>query len=225
MQGLLEIQNICKSFNHRAKKKVVLDHASMIIKNNSKVALIGKSGCGKTTLLNIIAGLILPDDGKILYNQSSLKSDSRNKERANFRFNYVGYVPQRLCLINEYTVFENIAYFLRLSGLRDYQVLSSKVKPLATRLKIDELLGEKVSSLSAGQCQRVAIARAIITSRPILLADEPTSALDNETKSLVTAELMQYPGTVLIVTHDSDVISSCQETFLLENGQISKILI
>lgn len=220
---MLQIQNISKSFNKSIKKKTVLDNAFMTIENHNKAALIGKSGCGKTTLLNILAGLLSPDNGEIIYNDSRLKYNSSSKERSDFRFNYVGIIPQRLCLINEYTVFDNIVYPLRLRGEKQYQVLSNKVNNVANRLNIAELLTEKISSLSTGQCQRVAIARAIITSPSILLADEPTSALDSETRAIVMAEFMQYSGTVLIVSHDSYVISSCCETFLLENGNISKV--
>ena len=174
---MLQIQSISKSFD---KKNIVLDQAGMVVQDYSKVAVIGKSGCGKTTLLNIIAGLLSPDDGEIIYKDFSLTSKSNSKERSDFRFNHVGIIPQRLCLINEYNVFQNIAYPLRLKGVKDNKFIIDKVKDIANRLNIAELLNKKTSLLSTGQCQRVALARAIITSPPILLADEPTSALDSK---------------------------------------------
>lgn len=220
---MLQIQNISKSYNKAIKKKRVLDNAMMALSEQRKAVLIGKSGCGKTTLLNILAGLLAADNGEIIYNDINLRHNSSSKERSDFRLNYIGIIPQRLCLINEYTVFNNISYPMQLRGEKKHQVLSDKVEDMAKRLQIADLLAEKASSLSAGQCQRVAIARALVTSPPILLADEPTSALDAETRDLVVTEFMKYPGTVLIVSHDSDVISSCSETFLLENGSISKV--
>ncbi|HQE23624.1 MAG TPA: ABC transporter ATP-binding protein [Syntrophomonadaceae bacterium] len=217
---MLQIQSISKSFD---KKNIVLDQAGMVVQDYSKVAVIGKSGCGKTTLLNIIAGLLSPDDGEIIYKDFSLTSKSNSKERSDFRFNHVGIIPQRLCLINEYNVFQNIAYPLRLKGVKDNKFIIDKVKDIANRLNIAELLNKKTSLLSTGQCQRVALARAIITSPPILLADEPTSALDSETRAIVMSEFINYPGTVIIVSHDSHVISSCQEVFLIEDGRITKM--
>ena len=195
----------------------------MVVKNYNKIAIIGKSGCGKTTLLNIIAGLLSPDDGEIVYKDYSLTCKSNSKERSDFRFNHIGIMPQRLCLINEYTAFQNIAYPLRLRGKKDTKVIINKVKNVASRLNIAELLNKKTSLLSTGQCQRVALARAIITSPPILLADEPTSALDSETRAIVMSEFIDYPGTVIIVSHDSHVISSCQEVFLIEDRRITKM--
>jgi len=217
---LLQIQNISKSFD---KENVILSKASMIVKDYNKVAIIGKSGCGKTTLLNIIAGLLSPDVGEIIFKSYSLTLKSNSKERSDFRFNHIGIMPQRLCLINEYTAFQNIAYPLRLRGKKDTKVIIDKVKNVASRLNIAELLNKKTSLLSTGQCQRVALARAIITSPPILLADEPTSALDSETRAIVMSEFIDYPGTVIIVSHDSHVISSCQEVFLIEDGRITKM--
>lgn len=217
---MLQIQNISKSFD---KENVILSKASMIIKDYNKVAIIGKSGCGKTTLLNIIAGLLSPDDGEIAYKDYRLKFNSSSKERSDFRFNHIGIMPQRLCLIYEYTAFQNIAYPLRLKGEKDTKIIMDKVKNVASRLNIAELLNKKTSLLSTGQCQRVALARGIITSPPILLADEPTSALDSETRDIVMSEFLDYPGTVIIVSHDSYVISSCQEVFLIEEGRISKM--
>lgn len=217
---MLQIQNISKSFD---KENVILSKASMIVKDYNKVAIIGKSGCGKTTLLNIIAGLLSPDVGEIIFKSYSLTLKSNSKERSDFRFNHIGIMPQRLCLINEYTAFQNIAYPLRLRGKKDTKVIIDKVKNVASRLNIAELLNKKTSLLSTGQCQRVALARAIITSPPILLADEPTSALDSETRAIVMSEFIDYPGTVIIVSHDSHVISSCQEVFLIEDGRITKM--
>ena len=217
---MLQIQNISKSFD---KEHVILSKASMIVKDYNKVAITGKSGCGKTTLLNIIAGLLSPDVGEIVYKGYSLTLKSNSKERSDFRFNHIGIMPQRLCLINEYTAFQNIAYPLRLKGKKDTKVIIDKVKNVASRLNIAELLNKKTSLLSTGQCQRVTLARAIITSPPILLADEPTSALDSETRAIVMSEFIDYPGTVIIVSHDSHVISSCQEVFLIEDGRITKM--
>nr|MBQ4457184.1 ABC transporter ATP-binding protein [Clostridia bacterium] len=191
------------------------------IKKGEMLAIMGKSGSGKSTLLNLLAGLDTPDSGEYIYNGEHMNTKNQNK-MAKFRRTDVGFVVQHFALIDEYTVYQNIALPLRYRRLKGVST-KQRVKEIAERLEIGEKLRKYPSQLSGGQAQRVAIARAIAHKPSILLADEPTGALDEETgKSIMNLfrEINKEGTTVVVVTHDANVASYCQRTIRLHDGNI-----
>ena len=160
-------------------------------------ALLGASGCGKTTLLNLIAGILRPSEGEVFLDGEAVGSWTQKKRDA-FRIHQIGYIYQDFKLLEEMTVRDNID-ILRLEG-----VDTRNADQLMDRLGILKLKRRRVKSLSGGEKQRVAIARALIKQPRIVLADEPTGNLNFEVGSAVMDQLMENlgGGTLIAVTHD-----------------------
>ena len=166
----IELQNITKNFN----TYTALDDISLNVASGELVALLGPSGCGKTTLLRIIAGLELPDRGKIIL---------ENKDTTNLppREKNVGFVFQHYALFRRLTVLENVAFGLKVLPRKDRpsrKEIADRVEHLLTLVQMDWALKRYPSQLSVGQRQRVALARALAFNPKELLMDEPFSALD-----------------------------------------------
>jgi ABC-type multidrug transport system fused ATPase/permease subunit len=200
-----------------------ISEISLSIKKGESIALIGKSGAGKTTLVDIILGLLQPQSGNILVDGISIYNDIRSWQ------NLIGYIPQTIFLMDE-TLERNIAF-----GVRDELIDQERLKQAieAAQLKdlieqlpdgINTVLGERGIRLSGGQRQRVGIARAIYHKKEILVLDEATSALDNETEALVTKAIQALSGTItmIIIAHRLTTVEHCDRVYTLESGRIIK---
>ena len=221
MENIISLKGICKTYGKGDGLVTALRPIDLDIKKGEMLAIMGKSGSGKSTLLNLLAGLDTPDSGEYIYNGEHMNTKNQNK-MAKFRRTDVGFVVQHFALIDEYTVYQNIALPLRYRRLKGVST-KQRVKEIAERLEIGEKLRKYPSQLSGGQAQRVAIARAIAHKPSILLADEPTGALDEETgKSIMNLfrEINKEGTTVVVVTHDANVASYCQRTIRLHDGNI-----
>ncbi len=221
MENIISLRGICKTYGKGDGLVTALRPIDLDIKKGEMLAIMGKSGSGKSTLLNLLAGLDTPDSGEYIYNGEHMNTKNQNK-MAKFRRTDVGFVVQHFALIDEYTVYQNIALPLRYRRLKGVST-KQRVKEIAERLEIGEKLRKYPSQLSGGQAQRVAIARAIAHKPSILLADEPTGALDEETgKSIMNLfkEINKEGTTVVVVTHDANVASYCQRVIRLHDGNI-----
>lgn len=167
-----------------------------------KWLLLGQSGCGKTTLLHLLGGLLSPKSGQVEVSDTRLSSLSSGK-LDQFRGQNIGIIFQKSHFVRSLTIKENLILAQKLAGLKPSL---ERVKTLLERLNIGHKLNAKPDQLSQGEQQRVAIARALINQPAIILADEPTSALDDtnceEVIQLLEEEAAKAGATLLVVTHD-----------------------
>ena len=218
---MLEICDIHKIYSKgTAQETVVLQGASFSFQDGVFYAIIGKSGCGKTTLLHILGGLDVPDQGKVLLDGVDLFGLSR-RERAILRRRRMGFIFQSYNLLQEHTAWENIAMPYILDGKR---VDQKRLNEVCSTLEIEKLLHKYPVQLSGGEQQRIAIARAMIHNPSIIFADEPTGNLDPQTAGTTVALLKkvvkQFGTTLVLVTHDMAIAAESQETIRIEEGQI-----
>ena len=183
--------------------------------------MVGKNGCGKTTLLNILASLDKPTAGKVILNGIETTS-IKEKDLAAFRRDHLGFVFQDFNLLNTFNIKDNIFLPLVLQG-KSLSMMQKRLAILASSLEIEDILLKYPYEVSGGQKQRTAIARALITSPDILLADEPTGALDSRTseKILKIFENIEHKGqTILMVTHSAKAAAHASRVLFIRDGEV-----
>ena len=188
-----------------------LNISNLEIDSGSKVAILGPSGYGKTTLLNLISGILLPDSGKVHttgYDLTTLNEE----QRRNFRISNIGFIFQDFELIEYLDVFDNIALpFLISPTIKLDNQVTARLEQLSSNFGLSDKLKRNVNRLSQGEKQRVAICRAILIEPDLLLADEPTGNLDPENKKQTIESLINYSNdtgaTLVVVTHDHSYLN------------------
>lgn len=219
--ALLEATNVQKIYTTRfgGNRVQALSRVSFSVEQGEYVAIMGESGSGKTTLLNILAALDRPTGGQVLLGGKSL-SGVKEKELAAFRRNNLGFVFQDFNLLDTFTLKDNIFLPLVLAGC-DYRIMEERVKPLAAKLDIAEILEKFPYEVSGGQKQRAAVARALITGPRLVLADEPTGALDSKASDKllrIFAEVNAEGQTILMVTHSIQAASRAGRVLFIKDG-------
>ncbi len=217
----ITLKNI--SYTYQNTKQPVLKEINLVIKKNSSVALVGSTGAGKTTLIDIIIGLLLPQEGIMLIDDLPLSSDNlRDWQRK------IGYVSQHIYLTDD-TVTRNIAF-----GVPDQLIDREKLEQAARFANIedfiktelpnayDTIIGEHGVRLSGGQRQRIGIARAFYNDPDVLVFDEATSALDGVTEDAVLASIISTvrSKTLIIIAHRLTTIKNCEQVYMMEKGKI-----
>lgn len=189
------------------------------------LAIVGPSRSGKTTLLNIIAGFLLPDEGSVHINNLDVATLPASK-RAQLRSDVFGYVAQDYLLIDSDTAYQNIEIPLQYSSKFKRKERKQQIESTSKIFGIEKLLRKKITTLSGGEKQRVAITRAIVNDQEIILADEPTGALDIENRDNVVDILRELQSkhnkTVIIVTHGLEVANQCDRIIELHGGKIAE---
>ncbi len=223
MEKIVTVNEVRKTYGKGNQKKTeALKGLSFEVEKGEFVGIMGASGSGKSTLLNLLATLDKPTAGKIAINQSDVTKLSGN-QLADFRSREIGFIFQDFNLLENLTAAENIAVPLSLQGVKPKEI-KQRVKVIAERLSISEILSSYPAQISGGQKQRVAAARALITQPTILLGDEPTGALDsNSARDLLDTmeELNQQDQvSILLVTHDPFSASYCQRILFIKDGVI-----
>ena len=200
-----------------------LSGITLTIQKGEFVAISGKSGCGKTTLLNIIGLLDNLTEGHYTLNGQDVRHLSE-KAKARLRFQTFGYIFQSFKLLSSHTVVENVALPLGYAGVPKQERLARAAEMLRKVGLLDKMKAYP-NELSGGQQQRVAIARALINHPPIILADEPTGNLDSRSSAQIMdilAELADEGATLLLVTHDAGVARRAGRRVRMEDGGISE---
>ena len=220
---LLEINHLEKVFRTRFSKEVTraLQDVDFKVDKNEFIAIMGESGSGKTTLLNILATLEKPSSGEVVLEGKKI-STIKEQQLAEFRRDHLGFVFQDFNLLDTLSVRDNIFLPLVL-GRYKYGEMAKRLKALAPKLNIEDLLNKQPFELSGGQKQRVAVARALITNPKLILADEPTAALDSKNSDglLELFEQINNEGqTILMVTHSSLAASHASRVLFIKDGQI-----
>lgn len=197
-----------------------MNYPDITCERGTTCLLLGASGSGKTTLLHMLAGILSPSKGSIIFDGNDVVKYSK-KEMNSFRGKEIGIVFQRPHFVHALSVIENLCLAQRLAGLT---VDKSKAKDLLDRLNIAQKANVSVKALSQGEKQRVAIARALINSPALILADEPTSALDDTNAKEVLALLQDVAkesnASLLIVTHDNRLTDVVKNQVTLDIQQV-----
>lgn len=196
---LLEVSNLKKVYTTRLgnNKVTALKNVNFEVIDGEYVAIMGESGSGKTTLLNILAVLDKPTDGSVMLDGKDITTISE-KEISAFRRDNLGFVFQDFNLMDTFSLMDNIFLPLVLAGCK-YNEMNERLKPIAERLRITEILSKYPYEVSGGQKQRAAVARALITNPKLILADEPTGSV----------QLVQhYPKTTPVIFWSLSILIS-----------------
>ncbi len=227
MEKVLEVKNIEKYYGNKSNLTKAINNISFNIEKGEFVGIMGASGSGKTTLLNCIATIDKVTAGKILINNqeiTKLKGNKLNK----FRREELGFIFQDFNLLDTLTAYENIALALTIQKVKPKEI-ETRVKDIANKLNITDILNKYPYQISGGQKQRVASSRAIITNPKLVLADEPTGALDSKSARQLLESFedlnKKLNTTILMVTHDSFTASYANRILFIKDGKIFNELI
>ena len=211
------------SFTYPTRKEFSISKVSMDIKKNDFIGIIGKTGSGKSTLVNILIGLVKPNEGKVEVDGANIDSNLSGWHEK------IGYVPQSVYLIDD-TINKNIAF-----GLKEEDIDHDLVKQAVERANLSEfinnlsngletIVGEKGIRISGGQQQRIGIARALYRNPEILILDEATSSLDETTekKIMESIKFLKNKKTLIVITHRLATVSNCDKIYFIDNGRVIK---
>ena len=222
--SLLEVKNVKKIYTTRFGSNQVeaLRDVNFTVERGEYVAIMGESGSGKTTLLNILAALDKPTEGKVYLKDRDL-GKLKEKEIATFRRQNLGFVFQDFNLLDTLTISENIALALTINKVPAGEI-DGRVREMAGKLNITDILDKYPYQVSGGQKQRCACARAIINQPKLILADEPTGALDSHSSQALLSTIQSIneslDATILMVTHDAFSASYANRILFMRDGAI-----
>ena len=220
--SILEVRGLTKTYGEGEAKVRALRGIDLSVARGEFVAVVGSSGSGKSTFLNLAGGLDVPDSGEVIVDGRNLQQLSE-RELTIFRRRKIGFVFQQYNLIPMLDARENILLPLRLDGRQgDEEYLQELVHLLGLEEKMKALPGQ----LSGGQQQRVAIARALAAKPSLILADEPTGNLDSRTSQDVTGLLRvtgeRFSQTIVMITHNEEIAQSADRILRIEDGRLVK---
>ena len=222
---IIKAINLKKYYTSDTYEVRALDGVSLTVEDGEFIAVVGTSGCGKTTLMNILGGLDTPDFGGVWIRNTSLK-DLNKEERTIFRRRNIGFVFQNYSLIKHLRVWENIELPLlyakkSFTAKQRHEIITGLLKSVGLESKENDY----PINLSGGEQQRVAIARALAVSPEAILCDEPTGALDKKTGTqimeLLHSVVKENGIMLLLVTHDPDIADTCDTIFEMDGGRIT----
>ena len=216
----IEMKNITYSYPNT--EKLIFDQANLVIPVGKSVGIVGTSGAGKSTVVDILLGLLEPKNGEILADGFNIK------EQGNYRkwLKNIGYIPQMIFMLDD-TIRRNVAF-----GVPDDQIDEKRLWEVLKEAQLDEFIrqlpegldtgiGERGIRLSGGQRQRIGIARALYNDPEVMILDEATSALDNDTEAAIMESINRLHGrkTLIIIAHRLQTIEKCDVVYRVENGK------
>ena len=219
MSALIEFDEVCKYYQMGDTTVKAADHISMKIEKGEFVAIVGQSGSGKSTCMNIIGCLDVPTQGTYLLNGRDVGKMNRN-ELAAIRNEMLGFIFQQYNLLPKLNLMENVEVPLVYAGVSRAE-RHKRAKEVLEKVGLGDKLKNKPNQLSGGQQQRVSIARALVRNPPVILADEPTGALDSHTSREVLGmlqDLHKQGNTVVLITHDNSIAVQAERIIRLEDG-------
>lgn len=227
MKPVLEVRNIEKYYGNKGNLTKAVDRISFDVEEGEFIGIMGASGSGKTTLLNCISTIDKVTSGNILINGMDV-TKLKGKKLSKFRREQLGFIFQDFNLLDTLTAYENIALALTIMKVPSKEI-DEKVRSIAEKLMIGEVLGKYPYQMSGGQKQRVASARAMVTNPSMILADEPTGALDSKSARMLLDSMdtmnLELNATILMVTHDAFTASYCKRILFIKDGKIFNELI
>ena len=220
MKNLYKLENINLNYHLNGNDIKVLKNINFEIKKNERVAIIGESGSGKTSLLMLMSCLEKPTTGSIIFNNEDFSKLSE-KKKTEIRKTKIGLIFQQFYLIPNYTALENVMFPMQINRIKDEH---EKAISLLSEVGLASQKNNLPSELSGGEQQRVAIARAISFGPEIILADEPTGNLDEKNTKLVSNLLLDYSKrkkiSLVLVTHNMKLAKKCDRVIKLLDGSI-----
>ena len=222
MSALIEFDAVCKYYQMGDTTVKAADHITMKIEKGEFVAIVGQSGSGKSTCMNIIGCLDVPTAGTYRLNGRDVGKMSRN-ELASIRNEMLGFIFQQYNLLPKLNLLENVEVPLVYAGIPRAE-RHRRAREVLEQVGLGDKLKNKPNQLSGGQQQRVSIARALVRNPAIILADEPTGALDSQTSRTVMDLFHEmhntYHKTIVLITHNPELADECERVLTLRDGLI-----
>ncbi|HEY1085161.1 MAG TPA: ABC transporter ATP-binding protein [Candidatus Saccharimonadales bacterium] len=222
---MIELQNVTKRYGKKANIFVALDDVSLKIPEATTVAIIGKSGSGKSTMMHVMSGLDKATSGTITIGKRAFSELSQRQMDA-FRSQQMSFIFQSFFVQGNESCFNNVSLPLEIANIPGSKRKAMVMKAL-NAVELGDKAKQRARDLSGGQKQRLAIARAIVNKPKILFADEPTGNLDSTTGDTIEKLLFDYAkdnkATLIVVTHDPDLAKKCDMQVHIKDGKIQKI--
>ena len=223
MSSVLHCKQLSKSYQQGEIETHVLDGLDLTVEKGELLAIVGSSGCGKSTFLHLAGALDLPTSGEVFINGVNILTLS-DKERAVFRNQHIGFIYQFHHLMMEFTALENVAMPLLIRGDKPKEATAAALKML-TEVGLAHRINHRPSELSGGERQRTAIARALVTEPALILADEPTGNLDTDTAEqiyqLIRSLNQRVQTSFVVVTHDITLAMRMDRQLKLDHGKLT----
>lgn len=221
--AVVEFKDVVKEYGEGDGKQIAVNHIDFTIDEGEFVVILGQSGAGKSTVLNMLGGMDTPTSGKVIVDGAEVSS-MNDRKLSDYRADKIGFIFQFYNLIPSLTAYENVAL--------TKSIVKDALDPMDMLERVGGLRNHAKkfpSQMSGGEQQRVSIARALAKNPKIILGDEPTGALDSETGVIVLKLLVEmshtYGNTVIVVTHNADIAKCADKVIRMKNGKIREIKI